>query len=456
MPAAAFGQVVLQLALTRLARHYGIGAPARPTRCRVPHPCATGAATAIGRCSRSRESEGRAPPALGLKDPDRGTDPRRTSRPLVSSIRGCSSDPNWRNMLKFVGTQWRGEAPFWMSTLVVSLLLPWALTIFGIQWLSAYTIDGTPYRNMTAGAIVFAMIGAVGIWQLIGTWRASSQTEGAGPMVDHTLARASRRSHGLRAGGVQTPTAPAGMARYYAEATDADVIGQQDHDVTVDGDRIVVTGQLSWGLYDSFSQALRDNDQVQVVVLDSPGGQTNPEWAVAWELIKERGPDTLTTETARKCMELTTYLGGNRRILEQGARLGYHAPLGIRQVSLRRSQRTRPASCARRMSRRISSDASLRHRPTRPVPNRRRVAPGEHRHGCEPEENSPGSKDPARHSADLGSDTPASSGKASGAPVNILDRVQRFPLVVERTSSTSQRPSSRTRSNRISLGSRSR
>ena len=229
-------------------------------------------------------------------------------------------------MLKFVGTQWRGEAPFWISTLVISLMLPWALTIFGIQWLSAYTIDSTPYRNMTAGAIVFAMIGAVGIWQLIGTWRASSKLKAPGRWwITRWLARLVAVT-GLALAAFAVSTAPAGMARYYAEATDADVIGQQDHDVTVDGDRIVVTGQLSWGLYDSFSQALRDNDQLQVVVLDSPGGHYAVGRRMA-ELIKARGLDTFTTDL---CASACTYayLGGNRRILQQGARLGYHAPSG--------------------------------------------------------------------------------------------------------------------------------
>jgi hypothetical protein len=229
-------------------------------------------------------------------------------------------------MLKFVGKQWRGEAPFWISTLVISLMLPWALTIFGIQWLSAYTIDSTPYRNMTAGAIVFAMIGAVGVWQLVGTWRASSKPKAPGRWwITRWMARLVAVT-GFALAAFVVSTMPAGMARYYAEATDADVIGQQDHDVTVDGDRIVVTGQLSWGLYDSFSQTLRDNSQLQVVVLDSPGGHYGVGRRMG-ELIKERGLDTLTTEM---CASACTYayLGGNRRILQQGARLGYHAPSG--------------------------------------------------------------------------------------------------------------------------------
>lgn len=36
-------------------------------------------------------------------------------------------------MLKFFGRQWQGEAPFWVSVLLVSLVLPWALIIAGTQ-----------------------------------------------------------------------------------------------------------------------------------------------------------------------------------------------------------------------------------------------------------------------------------------------------------------------------------
>jgi hypothetical protein len=235
-------------------------------------------------------------------------------------------------MLKFVGRSWRGEAPFWISMLIFSLILPWALTLGGIKWLTGLTIDSTPQRSMTAAAIVFAMIAIVGIWQLVGTWRASSKAKATGRWwITRWMARLVAVA-GFALAAFAVSTVPAAMARYYAEATDADAIGQQGHNLTVDGDQVVVTGLLSWGLYDEFTQALRDNDQLQTVVLNSPGGH----YAVGrrmGQMIKERGLDTLTTEMCGSACTYA-YLGGNRRILQQGARLGYHAPSGNTPVVL--------------------------------------------------------------------------------------------------------------------------
>ena len=80
-------------------------------------------------------------------------------------------------MLKFIGREWRGEAPFWISVLVVSLLLPWALIIGGTQWLSTDTIESTPLRSIVTVAVIFSIIAVVGVWQLVGTWRASSKSK---------------------------------------------------------------------------------------------------------------------------------------------------------------------------------------------------------------------------------------------------------------------------------------
>ena len=76
-------------------------------------------------------------------------------------------------MLKFVGRQWRGEAPLWVSALVVSLLVTWALILTATTWLRNFTMEQTPCANIAAGAVVYTLIAAVGIWQLVGTWRAA-------------------------------------------------------------------------------------------------------------------------------------------------------------------------------------------------------------------------------------------------------------------------------------------
>jgi hypothetical protein len=228
-------------------------------------------------------------------------------------------------MFSFFGRQWRGEAPFWVSVLVVSLILPWALIIGGTQWLSADTFESTPQRSIITSAIIFSLIAVVGVWQLVGTWRASSRSKAPDRWwITRWMGRLVAVA-GFALTAFVLSTVPPAMARFYSEMNDTDYIGQQGHSLTVDGDRVVITGQLSWGLYDKFVQALRD-DQVQTVVLNSKGGHYAVGRRMA-VLINENGLDTLTTEMCASACTFA-YLGGHNRTLQAGARLGYHAPSG--------------------------------------------------------------------------------------------------------------------------------
>ena len=234
-------------------------------------------------------------------------------------------------MLKFFGRQWRGEAPFWVSVLVVSLVLPLALIVGGTQWLSADTIESTPQRSIIASAIIFSLIALVGVWQLVGTWRASSKSKAPDRWwITRWMGRAVALA-GLALTAFVLSTVPPAMARFYSEMNNTDFIGQQGHSLMVEGDQVIITGQLSWGLYDKFVQALRD-DQVQTVVLNSLGGHYAVGRRMA-VLINENGLDTLTTETCASACTFA-FLGGHSRVLQSGARLGYHAPSGNTDHSL--------------------------------------------------------------------------------------------------------------------------
>jgi len=239
-------------------------------------------------------------------------------------------------MFGFIRNQWRGEAPFWIGVLVASLLLPWALVLGGLSWLSVFTIDQTPYASMAAAAVVFTLIALVAVWQFIGTWRATSRARM--PVRGRISRWAGRVVAGtsMALSAFALLTVPGAMASYYADATDADWIGQQGHSLTVDGDRIIVSGYLSWGLYYKFVDALGVNPTVRTVVLNSPGGH----YAVGLRmgrLIRERGLNTLTTEMCGSACTFA-FLGGDERLLGPGARLGFHAMSGNTDIVLSRMQ----------------------------------------------------------------------------------------------------------------------
>ena len=240
-------------------------------------------------------------------------------------------------MLKFIGRQWRGEAPFWLSVLVISLLLPGLIVLGGVSWLSVYTIDATAYSSIVAALIVFTVIAIIAVWQLVGTWRATSKNKAPQrSFVSRWLGRTvALTSFALAA--VAFATMPGVVANYYAEATDADWIGQKGHILEIEDDNLTISGYMSWGLYDEFVEALNNNPEIKTVILNSPGGH----YAVGLRmgrLIRAHGLDTLTTEM---CGSACTYafLGGERRMLQKGAQLGFHAMAGNTQAVLERMQR---------------------------------------------------------------------------------------------------------------------
>lgn len=240
-------------------------------------------------------------------------------------------------MLKFIGRQWRGEAPFWLSVLVISLLLPGLIVLGGVSWLSVYTIDATAYSSIVAALIVFTVIAVIAVWQLVGTWRATSKNKApqrsfVSRWLGRTVALAS-----FAFAAVAFATMPGVVANYYAEATDADWIGQKGHILEIEDDNLTISGYMSWGLYDEFVEALNNNPEIKTVILNSPGGH----YAVGLHmgrLIRAHGLDTLTTEM---CGSACTYafLGGERRMLQKGAQLGFHAMAGNTQTVLERMQR---------------------------------------------------------------------------------------------------------------------
>lgn len=239
-------------------------------------------------------------------------------------------------MLKFIARQWRGEAPFWSSVLLYSLIVPWALVIGCLSWLGIFTIDQTPSTAMLSAGFVFTLIAVVAVWQLVGTWRATSKLKAPGR---RWLTRWLGRTVAIAAFLVSAAafsTMPGAMARYYSEATDADWIGQQGHELSVDGDTIFVTGHLSWGLYDKFVAALKDDPGIRTVVLDSPGGHYAAGLRMG-RLIRERSLDTVASNMCGSACTFA-FLGGQQRLLQDGARLGFHAMAGNTQTVLKRME----------------------------------------------------------------------------------------------------------------------
>jgi hypothetical protein len=228
-------------------------------------------------------------------------------------------------MFKFIGRHWRGDANFWLSV-ALSIVLPISIIAVGSQWVGIDALQDTPQSRLFQAAALFSLLVGVGIWQLIGTWRASSKNKApARWMLTRWVARVTALAMAATA-LVFASVLPKAMTELYATATDTDKIGQQGYSVTVDGDRLIVSGAFARGLLDKAERALAENKQIQIAVLEGPGGHVGVGTRLG-DMIKAHGLDTLTNEfCASACTE--AFIWGKNRYLRSGAKLGFHSVSG--------------------------------------------------------------------------------------------------------------------------------
>ncbi len=226
-------------------------------------------------------------------------------------------------MSNFIFRNWRGESPFWVSFLAWTIVLPLLIFVVVTLWLTQWSMQDTPASRMIQGAVGFLLIGAVSIWQLVGMWRASALDRSTGRWwITRWLARAVSIIVGAAGLLMLTPFS-SGMVSLYREATDQDWIGQQGHTVSVEDTNLQITGYLAWGVLGEVSRALASNPGIQTVVLNSPGGHVGVGTRL-YDEIRSHGLDTYADEMCASACTLA-FLGGTRRYVRAGARLGFHA-----------------------------------------------------------------------------------------------------------------------------------
>lgn len=229
-------------------------------------------------------------------------------------------------MFKFVSRYWRGEGNFWLCALGISLFGSLGLYWFGLQWVGLQSLHEHPRTRMLYSAIVLAMVLAVGLWQLVGTWRASAKVRAPTRWrLSRWFARLVALISAMAAAAMAVVLLGA-MPKLSAMANDQDWIGQQGYTITANGDRLVLRGYFAWGLHDKFVEALRANPQIKTVVLTSPGGHVGVGMRLG-AMIKARGLDTYASEMCASSCTLA-FVGGARRVLRSGSKLGFHGVEG--------------------------------------------------------------------------------------------------------------------------------
>ena len=239
-------------------------------------------------------------------------------------------------MLKFIGRHWRGEYGLWLSLLCCTLLAFAVVFLTGVQILGSISPDIPPYRRMFLGTPIFLMIGAVGLWQMIGTWRASSAARATTKYrVSRWFARLTAVAVALVAFATLTAL-PALLRNLHAMATDQDQFGLLGNNLEVSDTNLIVSGYFSWGLVDRVEAALDANPGIDTVVLNSPGGHSGVGRRLS-ALFSARHLDTAVVDL---CASACTFAfsGGDRRFAGPKARIGFHAEAGDNPQTLKNSQ----------------------------------------------------------------------------------------------------------------------
>jgi hypothetical protein len=247
-----------------------------------------------------------------------------------------------RRGVSFIGRHWRGgyslAVAYWLFGLLVGLAS--GLVGAGMEWL-ANGIEYNPLHILLAAMLGWAVLILLSGWHLVGVWRSANRWRASGRAgfwgwAARLVTVAGFTQFAVVMGQVALPQ--------FVALADIVVNGDStipDYTITVTdgGSDVEITGGFKYGLADALRRVLDAAPGVRVLALQSPGGRIGEARAV-YRLIVDR---RLNTVTNTYCMSACTYafLGGSRRWLGVGARLGFHAGhfVGMSQAVVARQQR---------------------------------------------------------------------------------------------------------------------
>ncbi len=226
-------------------------------------------------------------------------------------------------MLGIVGRHWRGDARLWTALIACTLMIPAVVGVAALFVVGSLAVDHAPRVRIVENILGFGLVGIVCLWQLVGTWRASSSVR---TPQSRFVTRWFARLLALivaAAGGAMVATIPNGVAQLSALANGTDPIGRGGYRVAVQGDTLTYQGYFAWPALDEIQSALAASPQIRTVVLNSPGGIV-PVGSRFADIVRSRGLDTWV---AAECSSACTlvFLAGKRRALQGRGRLGFHA-----------------------------------------------------------------------------------------------------------------------------------
>ncbi|MGB8401585.1 GYF domain-containing protein [Bradyrhizobium sp.] len=232
----------------------------------------------------------------------------------------------------FIAMNWRGEfslgTTYWLFG-VLGNLFAGALAIAVV---AGFRSAGgfQPKAIFAAILLVWVGIGALAIWQSVGIWRSANRHIKARVLLGKKSPWAGLAKVAVFIGALRlvatflTSGWPQLLETGRMSFLDDPDIPAYSIRVMRNGTEAEIAGGFKYGLTDDFLRLLSASRQIRVVHLDSLGGRIGE----ALRLNRVISSRSLDTYVSSRCMSACTiaFAGGGRRILRNGAVLGFHAP----------------------------------------------------------------------------------------------------------------------------------
>jgi hypothetical protein len=247
---------------------------------------------------------------------------------LLDSGSASSATPRTATQRRsnYLVRHWRGElsigVSYWVNGFILHLIVSGEVSIFN-RWANRIESHYAPVLLMIASS-ASGLLGSV--WHWVGTWRAAKKA---------TAEKAGSSWAGLAQGGVivagliwvgffATRALPA-MRSAVEQARWIDQNAKWNVRALRDGAELEISGGIGAGFARDLERVLDANKSARILHVNLGMGGLVAEAKTAREAIRTRGLDTYVSVSCASACTLV-FMGGKRRILKNGARLGFHTP----------------------------------------------------------------------------------------------------------------------------------
>lgn len=234
-----------------------------------------------------------------------------------------STDP-----FDYVVNHWRGDLSlaksYWLNTFLLSL--PVTIMLTSLESL-AQAVRATEQTALFFWlfASLTVLVFPLTVWPLVGTWRsATKRTLNTGKSGWSSVAKVLMVIGWLQFSAAVVQVADNWPAyRELASYTlGLDPMGHYTVTATGGGRGVVIRGTIARGLEEELRSVLAEMDEPSSVTLDSNGGRIGVGYSLN-RLIQEQGLTTLVEDKCYSACALA-FLGGQSRIVSDGALIGFH------------------------------------------------------------------------------------------------------------------------------------